>query len=139
MILVRKREIYDTYLLKMTYFIIDTRRCLYNCCQCDFCFLMDCLIMYFCPKVIFIAIRSFCTGIFRDSNTEGHLRINSDCRSPQMLQLEKKLELELENDARVIACRFPFPHWTPAQVTGEGIDTVWVYDMSMFKGSEKRP
>ncbi|XP_036166338.1 ATP synthase subunit C lysine N-methyltransferase isoform X4 [Myotis myotis] len=59
---------------------------------------------------------------------------------PQMmLQLEKKLELELESDARVIACRFPFPHWTPAQVTGEGIDTVWVYDMSMFKGSEKRP
>lgn len=59
---------------------------------------------------------------------------------PQMmLQLEKKLELELERDARVIACRFPFPHWTPAQVTGEGIDTVWVYDMSTFRGSEKRP
>ncbi|CAK6444172.1 unnamed protein product [Pipistrellus nathusii] len=59
---------------------------------------------------------------------------------PQMmLQLEKKLELELERDARVIACRFPFPHWTPAQVTGEGIDTVWVYDMNMFRGREKRP
>ncbi|XP_068391239.1 ATP synthase subunit C lysine N-methyltransferase [Eschrichtius robustus] len=59
---------------------------------------------------------------------------------PQMMpQLEKKLELELEDEARVIACRFPFPHWTPAQVTGEGIDTVWAYDASSFRRSKKRP
>uniref|UniRef100_A0A2K6QSD3 ATP synthase subunit C lysine N-methyltransferase n=1 Tax=Rhinopithecus roxellana TaxID=61622 RepID=A0A2K6QSD3_RHIRO len=59
---------------------------------------------------------------------------------PQMmLQLEKKLELELDDDARVIACRFPFPHWTPDHVTGEGIDTVWAYDASTFRGREKRP
>ncbi|XP_070443316.1 ATP synthase subunit C lysine N-methyltransferase isoform X2 [Equus przewalskii] len=59
---------------------------------------------------------------------------------PQMMpQLEKKLELELEYNARVIACRFPFPHWTPDQVTGEGIDTVWAYDMSTFRGRETRP
>ncbi|XP_066109707.1 ATP synthase subunit C lysine N-methyltransferase isoform X2 [Saccopteryx bilineata] len=57
----------------------------------------------------------------------------------KMQQLEKKLELELEGDARVIACRFPFPNWTPDQVTGEGIDTVWAYDRSTFRGSEKRP
>ncbi|XP_058420340.1 ATP synthase subunit C lysine N-methyltransferase isoform X2 [Diceros bicornis minor] len=57
----------------------------------------------------------------------------------KMPQLEKKLELELEDDARVIACRFPFPHWTPDQVTGEGIDTVWAYDMSTLRGREKRP
>lgn len=58
---------------------------------------------------------------------------------PQMMpQLEKKLELELEVDARVIACRFPFPHWTPDQVTGEGTDTVWAYDVSSFRGQEKR-
>jgi hypothetical protein len=57
---------------------------------------------------------------------------------PQMMpQLEKKLELE--NDARVIACRLPFPHWTPDHVTGEGIDTVWAYDVSTFRGKEKRP
>uniref|UniRef100_A0A8C0DHZ3 Uncharacterized protein n=1 Tax=Balaenoptera musculus TaxID=9771 RepID=A0A8C0DHZ3_BALMU len=56
-----------------------------------------------------------------------------------MPQLEKKLELELEDEARVIACRFPFPHWTPAQVTGEGIDTVWAYDASSFRRSKKRP
>lgn len=56
-----------------------------------------------------------------------------------MPQLEKKLELELEDDARVIACRFPFPHWTPAQVTGEGVDTVWAYDTSAFRGGGRRP
>nr|XP_005899666.2 PREDICTED: protein FAM173B isoform X1 [Bos mutus] len=59
---------------------------------------------------------------------------------PQMMaQLEKKLELELQDDARVIACRFPFPHWTPAQVTGEGIDTVWAYDARSFRGGDGRP
>ncbi|KAM5264420.1 ATP synthase subunit C lysine N-methyltransferase [Ctenodactylus gundi] len=57
---------------------------------------------------------------------------------PQMMpQLEKKLELELEDDARVIACRFPFPHWSPDHVTGEGVDTVWAYDASTFKGAHK--
>ncbi|XP_013370444.1 PREDICTED: protein FAM173B isoform X2 [Chinchilla lanigera] len=59
---------------------------------------------------------------------------------PQMMpQLERKLELELEDHARVIACRFPFPHWTPAHVTGDGADTVWAYDASTFKGREKQP
>uniref|UniRef100_A0AC11DGF3 ATP synthase c subunit lysine N-methyltransferase n=1 Tax=Ovis aries TaxID=9940 RepID=A0AC11DGF3_SHEEP len=59
---------------------------------------------------------------------------------PQMMaQLEEKLELELQDDARVIACRFPFPHWTPAQVTGEGIDTVWAYDARSFRGGGGRP
>ncbi|XP_055475005.1 ATP synthase subunit C lysine N-methyltransferase isoform X5 [Psammomys obesus] len=56
----------------------------------------------------------------------------------KMPQLEKKLELELEDNARVIACRFPFPHWTPDYTAGEGIDTVWAYDMSAFRGRGKR-
>uniref|UniRef100_A0A3Q2HJU6 ATP synthase subunit C lysine N-methyltransferase n=1 Tax=Equus caballus TaxID=9796 RepID=A0A3Q2HJU6_HORSE len=47
---------------------------------------------------------------------------------PQMMpQLEKKLELELEDNARVIACRFPFPHWTPDQLPSpftEGCATI---------------
>lgn len=59
---------------------------------------------------------------------------------PQMMpQLEKKLELELEEDARVIACRFPFPHWTPDHIAGDGVDTVWAYDVGTFRGREKRP
>ncbi|XP_015107200.3 ATP synthase subunit C lysine N-methyltransferase isoform X2 [Vicugna pacos] len=59
---------------------------------------------------------------------------------PQMMpQLERKLELELQDHARVIACRFPFPHWSPAQVTGEGGDTVWAYDASSFRAMERGP
>ncbi|XP_027025358.1 ATP synthase subunit C lysine N-methyltransferase [Tachysurus fulvidraco] len=53
---------------------------------------------------------------------------------PQMMeQLETKLQRELQSSARVVACRFPFPTWTPDHVTGEGIDTVWVYDAKTFK------
>ncbi|TRY92349.1 hypothetical protein DNTS_013311, partial [Danionella cerebrum] len=53
---------------------------------------------------------------------------------PQMMeQLEEKLQRELQHSARVIACRFPFPTWTPDGVTGEGIDTVWVYNAKNFK------
>lgn len=51
----------------------------------------------------------------------------------QMEQLETKLQVELQSSARVVACRFPFPTWTPDHVTGEGIDTVWVYDAKTFK------
>ncbi|KAM4706072.1 ATP synthase subunit C lysine N-methyltransferase [Rhinophrynus dorsalis] len=53
---------------------------------------------------------------------------------PQMMpQLEKKLELELQDTARVIACRFPFPHWVPDHISGEGVDTVWTYDFETFR------
>ncbi|XP_072544206.1 ATP synthase subunit C lysine N-methyltransferase [Salminus brasiliensis] len=53
---------------------------------------------------------------------------------PQMMeQLETKLQSELHTSAKVVACRFPFPTWTPDHVAGEGIDTVWVYDAKTFK------
>ncbi|KAM8967007.1 ATP synthase subunit C lysine N-methyltransferase [Pelodytes ibericus] len=55
---------------------------------------------------------------------------------PQMMpQLEKKLQMELDESARVIACRFPFPHWVPQHTTGEGVDTVWTYDFETLKKS----
>lgn len=58
---------------------------------------------------------------------------------PQMMpQLAKKLEQELKADARVIACRFPFPSWRPDQVAGEGIDMVWAYDARSFRPSAWR-
>ncbi|PNF21148.1 Protein FAM173B, partial [Cryptotermes secundus] len=44
-----------------------------------------------------------------------------------MPQLEMKLEKELCNDVHVVACRFPFPTWTPDATLGAGMDTVWVY------------
>ncbi|XP_049624981.1 ATP synthase subunit C lysine N-methyltransferase [Suncus etruscus] len=53
---------------------------------------------------------------------------------PQMMPLlAEKLEQELAEDARVVACRFPFPSWKPDQVAGEGIDTVWAYDARSFR------
>ena len=44
-----------------------------------------------------------------------------------MPDLENKLSKELENGSEVIACRFPFPNWTPDKTIGEGIDSVWLY------------
>ncbi|XP_064517185.1 ATP synthase subunit C lysine N-methyltransferase isoform X2 [Pseudopipra pipra] len=58
---------------------------------------------------------------------------------PQMMpQLEKKLEEELECNARIIACRFPFPCWIPDHTTGEGIDTVWAYDLKRYRRCETK-
>lgn len=55
---------------------------------------------------------------------------------PQMMpQLEKKLQMELSLTARVIACRFTFPHWIPDNISGQGIDTVWAYDMKTVNES----
>ncbi|KAM6374779.1 ATP synthase subunit C lysine N-methyltransferase isoform 2-T12 [Alca torda] len=56
----------------------------------------------------------------------------------KMPELEKKLEEELECNARIIACRFPFPCWVPDHTTGEGIDTVWAYDMKHSRGCETK-
>ena len=44
-----------------------------------------------------------------------------------MGELETKLERELAPGARVVACRFKFPTWTPDQEIGAGVDTVWTY------------
>lgn len=44
--------------------------------------------------------------------------------------LGRKLEKELPDEARVIACRFPFPDWTPTATEGEGLDQIWAYDMN---------
>ncbi|XP_048019878.1 ATP synthase subunit C lysine N-methyltransferase isoform X2 [Megalobrama amblycephala] len=51
----------------------------------------------------------------------------------KMEQLEVKLQTELQSSAKVVACRFPFPTWTPDDVAGEGIDTVWIYNAKTFK------
>ncbi|RMC15879.1 hypothetical protein DUI87_08084 [Hirundo rustica rustica] len=56
----------------------------------------------------------------------------------KMPQLEKKLEEELGCNARIIACRFPFPCWIPDHTTGEGIDTVWAYDLKHSRGCETK-
>ncbi|XP_075445673.1 ATP synthase subunit C lysine N-methyltransferase-like isoform X3 [Ascaphus truei] len=50
--------------------------------------------------------------------------------SPSVMEtLEEKLSAELPDDARIIVCRFPFPHWSPTCTEGFGLDQVWAYDM----------
>ncbi|KAF6124230.1 hypothetical protein HJG60_004799 [Phyllostomus discolor] len=43
--------------------------------------------------------------------------------------LEKKLQAELPEGARVVSGRFPLPTWQPVAVVGEGVDRVWAYDI----------
>jgi len=44
-----------------------------------------------------------------------------------MEQLENKCKKELNSNAVIIACRYPFPNLQPEKTIGEGIDTVWLY------------
>ncbi|XP_023175633.1 ATP synthase subunit C lysine N-methyltransferase [Drosophila hydei] len=49
----------------------------------------------------------------------------------QMMQdLEHKLIAECPQNAKIIACRFPLPQLQPARVIEEGVNTVWLYDLS---------
>ncbi|XP_050540779.1 ATP synthase subunit C lysine N-methyltransferase isoform X2 [Daktulosphaira vitifoliae] len=50
-----------------------------------------------------------------------------------MLKLEEKFNMELNDGAVVIACRFPLPNLVPYQVIGTGIDKVWAYKISKNK------
>lgn len=47
--------------------------------------------------------------------------------------LAVKLEKELPDEARVIACRFPFPDWTPTATEGDGLEQAWAYDMNAIR------
>ncbi|MBN3300511.1 F173B methyltransferase, partial [Amia calva] len=53
--------------------------------------------------------------------------------------LEEKLLLELPDDARVIACRFPFARWPATCSEGSGLDQVWAYDMSTLRKPPASP
>ncbi|XP_060110389.1 ATP synthase subunit C lysine N-methyltransferase isoform X2 [Heteronotia binoei] len=55
----------------------------------------------------------------------------------KMLHLEDKLGEELQPEAKVVACRFPFPHWKPSHSVGEGINTVWGYNSESFRMKRK--
>lgn len=45
----------------------------------------------------------------------------------QMPKLQDKFQVEMNDNAQVLACRFPLPNWKPKQVIEEGIDSVWLY------------
>ncbi|XP_043545933.1 ATP synthase subunit C lysine N-methyltransferase [Chiloscyllium plagiosum] len=58
---------------------------------------------------------------------------------PQMMKsFEEKLQSELKSNARVVACRFPFPSWMAVRESGKGIDTAWLYDAKSFKTTGKK-
>jgi len=49
---------------------------------------------------------------------------------PMMSDLERKLFAEIDENTKIIACRFKFPNKTPIDTIGRGIDAVWVYDLN---------
>ncbi|XP_053133158.1 adenine nucleotide translocase lysine N-methyltransferase isoform X3 [Hemicordylus capensis] len=68
----------------------------------------------------------------------------SDCTSvtvflaPSVLPLlERKLLLELPDEARVVAGRFPLPNWTPTSLAGEGVSRAWAYDIKLVRQAEQ--
>ncbi|KAK3550212.1 hypothetical protein QTP86_021246 [Hemibagrus guttatus] len=53
-----------------------------------------------------------------------------------MADLEVKLLKELPVDARVVVCRFPFPHWPHSCTSGSGLDQVWAYNVSETRDTD---
>lgn len=50
-----------------------------------------------------------------------------------MRLLGEKLLKELPDDARVIACRFPFPDWPQQSSAGSGLDQTFAYDIGRVR------
>lgn len=46
-----------------------------------------------------------------------------------MYDVEKKFLEELSSGSMVITCRFPLPNLEAKETIGEGIDTVWKYEI----------
>ncbi|XP_053133159.1 adenine nucleotide translocase lysine N-methyltransferase isoform X4 [Hemicordylus capensis] len=75
---------------------------------------------------------------------DGRIVNLSDCTSvtvflaPSVLPLlERKLLLELPDEARVVAGRFPLPNWTPTSLAGEGVSRAWAYDIKLVRQAEQ--
>uniref|UniRef100_A0A023FV72 Methyltransferase domain-containing protein n=1 Tax=Amblyomma parvum TaxID=251391 RepID=A0A023FV72_AMBPA len=52
-----------------------------------------------------------------------------------MAPLERKLVTELKPGSWVLACRFPLPTLKPVDTCGDGIDTVWLYRLTLQQHS----
>ncbi|XP_007229175.3 ATP synthase subunit C lysine N-methyltransferase isoform X5 [Astyanax mexicanus] len=64
------------------------------------------------------------------TNLSGYKNVTVFLAPGVMEVLAKKLEKELGDDTRVIACRYPFPDWPVAETEGRGLDQAWAYDMT---------
>ena len=50
-----------------------------------------------------------------------------------MDELSVKLEEDMCDNSRVIACRFEIPRWTPVQEIQDGVDSAWLYTKESFQ------
>lgn len=58
--------------------------------------------------------------------------------APSVLELlENKMLAELPSGARVVTGRFPLPTWVPSDISGEGIDRAWAYDIRTIREAVK--
>ncbi|KAM3826686.1 adenine nucleotide translocase lysine N-methyltransferase isoform 2-T2 [Vipera latastei] len=75
---------------------------------------------------------------------DGRIVNLSDCQNVTMflapsvlMLLEEKLLLELPEEARVVAGRFPLPNWTHTDTAGEGVNQAWAYDVKTIRQLKK--
>ena len=54
---------------------------------------------------------------------------------PQVDVMGVKLLDELPDDARVIACRFPFTNWPHHLTIGSDLEQTWAYDIGTVRSS----
>ncbi|KAJ8285397.1 hypothetical protein GJAV_G00026350 [Gymnothorax javanicus] len=66
---------------------------------------------------------------FWKTDLSGYCNVTAFLAPGVMEALEEKLVSELPDGARVISCRFPFPHWPASHTMGSGLDQVWAYDI----------
>lgn len=50
-----------------------------------------------------------------------------------MNELSVKLEEDMKDDCRVVACRFEIPRWRPIEEIQDGVDSAWLYTKESFQ------
>lgn len=54
-----------------------------------------------------------------------------------MNELSVKLEADMKEGSRVVACRFEIPRWTPIEEIQDGVDSAWLYTKDSFPEKEQ--
>ncbi|KAE8292061.1 Protein FAM173B [Larimichthys crocea] len=70
---------------------------------------------------------------FWNTNLSTYNNVTAFLAPGVMEVLGEKLLKELPDDARVIACRFPFPNWPQQSSVGSGLDQTFAYDISSVR------
>ncbi|XP_019733570.1 protein FAM173A [Hippocampus comes] len=72
---------------------------------------------------------------FWKSNLSQYDNVTAFLATGVMEVLGEKLLKELPDDARVIACRYPFPGWPHQSTLGSGLNQTWAYDIGVVRSS----